>query len=192
MNEISSNRNCNGKDLPKKVGIIYSDIKRKYFPTKEQYISEEKSLRYAENIAKQLEKLGMETYLFAGNASLTDKLKKHKPDVALNLVGSVKGIEFLAASFPGILEFLKIPYTGAGILGESLSYNKFLVKKLLEQNGIPVPNYQLFYSHNDPINPNLRFPLMAKLNEIHGAVELTFDSISETEKHLRDRLKFLI
>src|SRR4030042_2280104 len=192
MNEISSNRNCKGKDFPKKVGIIYSDIKRKYFPTKEQYISEEKSLRYAENIAKQLEKLGMETYLFPGNASLTDKLKKHKPDVALNLVGSVKGIEFLAASIPGILELLEIPYTGAGILGESLSYNKFLVKKLLEQNGIPIPHYQLFNSSKDVVDSNLRYPLISKLNEIHGSVELDRFCISENERHLRDRLKYLI
>jgi D-alanine-D-alanine ligase len=34
--------------------------------------------------------------------------------------------------------------------------------------------------------------LISKLNEIHGAVEITRDAVSENEKHLRDRLKFLI
>jgi D-alanine-D-alanine ligase len=70
--------------------------------------------------------------------------------------------------------------------------NKFLVKKLLQQNGIPVPQYQLFNSANDFIDSTLRYPLISKLNEIHGAVEITKDAVSENEKHLRERLKFLI
>ncbi|PJC66438.1 hypothetical protein CO018_01960, partial [Candidatus Beckwithbacteria bacterium CG_4_9_14_0_2_um_filter_47_11] len=112
--------------------------------------------------------------------------------VVLNLVGSVKGNEYLASSIPGILELLDLPYTGAGILGEALCYNKFLVKKLLEQNGIPVPRYQLFNTALDQLDPTLRFPLISKLNEIHGAVEITKNAVSETEKHLRERVKFLI
>jgi D-alanine-D-alanine ligase len=108
------------------------------------------------------------------------------------LVGSVKGFEFLASAIPAVLELLEIPYTGASILGESLSYNKFLVKKLLEQHGVPVPRYQLFNTHKDPLDSTLRYPLISKLNSIHGAVELTKDCISDTEKHLRQRLKYLI
>lgn len=192
MNGISSAKNGSNIDLPKKVAVIFSDVKKKYFPTKEQYISEEKSFRYATTISHYLEKMGMKTILLPGNGSLAFKLKKHKPDVALNLVGSIKGIEFLAASIPGILELLEIPYTGAGILGESLSYNKFLVKKLLEQNGIPIPHYQLFNSSKDPIISNLRYPLISKLNEIHGSVELDINCISENEKHLRERIRYLI
>jgi len=38
----------------------------------------------------------------------------------------------------------------------------------------------------------MRFPLISKLNEIHGAVEVTEAAISHNEKELRDRLKFLI
>ena len=62
-----------------------------------------------------------------------------------------------------------------------------MVKKLLQQAGIPTPTYQLFDTPNDILNPTLRFPLISKLNEIHGAVEITDDSISETENHLRNR-----
>ncbi len=192
MNQISSNSGKNGYDLPKKVGIIYSYVKRSYFPTYSQYITENDSRKEANLTAKCLKRMGIGVKLYPGNWTLLKRLEKDRPEVVINFAGSVHGIEFLAASVPGVLELLEIPYTGTGILGESLSYNKFLVNKLLEQNGIPVPNYQLFNSYKDPINPNLRFPLISKLNEIHGAVELTFDSISETEKHLRERLKFLI
>lgn len=182
----------NKRSLPKKVAILYSDVKREYFPTKDQYITEKDAYRDAKVISRYLKKLKIKTSLFPANETLPENLKKFKPDVALNLVGSVRGCEYLASTIPALLELLEIPYTGAGILGESLSYNKFLIKKLLQQNGVPVPHYQLFNTPFDPIDPTLRFPLISKLNEIHGAVEITRNAISENEKHLRERLKFLI
>ena len=185
-------RKNNSYYLPKRIGIIHSDVKRKYFPTESSFITEKDAAVEAKLVAKHLEKIGIKCTLYPGNSLLPFKLKRDKPEVVINFVGSFKGLDFLSSTVPGVLELLEIPYTGAGILGESLNYNKFLVKKLLEQNGIPVPNYQLFNTPYDILNPNLRFPLISKLNEVHGAVEITLDSVSETEKHLRDRLKFLI
>ena len=191
LNGATTNSNGFNK-FPKKVGIIHSDVKRRYFPTYEQYLTEKDAVADAKAVAGYLKKLDIKTTLFAGNVKLPEKLKKSKPQMVINLIGSVRGNEFLAATIPALMELLEIPYTGAGILGESLSYNKFLTKKLLEQNGIPVPQFQLFNTQNDPLNPTIRFPLISKLNEIHGAVEITNDSVSETEGHLRARLKFLI
>ncbi len=185
-------RMLNKKTLPKMAAVIYSDVKREYFPTEAQYLTEKDALRDARITAEYLNKMKIKTFLFPANEKLAAKLRRSKPEVALNLVGSVKGNEYLASTIPALLELLDIPYTGAGILGESLSYNKFLIKKLLQQNGVPVPYYQLFNSPTDPIDPTLRFPLISKLNEIHGAVEITRDAVSENEKHLRERLKFLI
>ena len=112
--------------------------------------------------------------------------------MVFNLVGSVRGQEYLSSTIPGILEALDIAYTGAGILGESLAYNKYLVKDLLQSHGIPIPRCQLLPTATTVLDPNLRFPLISKLNEIHGAVEITKDAVSANEKHLRERLKFLI
>ncbi|OGM32049.1 hypothetical protein A3D01_02925 [Candidatus Woesebacteria bacterium RIFCSPHIGHO2_02_FULL_39_13] len=182
----------NGYDLPQTVGIIYSEVKREYFPTEAQFLTEKDALQDTKIIASYLEKMGIKVPLIPGDELLTERLRRIKPEMVMNLVGSVQGNEYLASAIPGILEMLDIPYTGAGILGESLSYNKFLVKKLLQQNGVPVPDYQLFNSYSDYLIPTLRYPLISKLNEIHGAVEITKDAVSENEKHLRERLKFLI
>ncbi len=182
----------NSNHFPKKIGIVYSEVKRAYFPTEIQYLTEKDAKKEAKIIATYVEKSGIKPLLYAGDQNLSENLKKDRLDMVINLVGSVKGNEYLASTIPGVLELLEIPYTGAGILGESLSYHKFLVKKLLEQNGIPVPHYQLFNTSGDPLDPTLRFPLISKLNEIHGAVEITKDAVSENEKHLRERLKFLI
>ncbi|OGK18519.1 hypothetical protein A2866_00920 [Candidatus Roizmanbacteria bacterium RIFCSPHIGHO2_01_FULL_39_8] len=178
--------------FPSVVGIIYSEVRREYFPTEVQYLTEKDAYRDAKIIGGYLEKLGIKTLLYPGDAELPEKLRRDNPELVFNLVGSVKGNEYLASTIPAVLELLDIPYTGAGILGESLVYNKFLVKKLLEQNGVPIPHYQLFNTFSDPISPTLRFPLISKLNEIHGAVEITQDAVSENEKHLRERLRFLI
>lgn len=182
----------NGYGLPNKVGIIYSDVNREYFPTEAQYITEKDADKDAEIISAYLEKLKIKTYLYPGNTYLPKLLRKDKPEIVINLVDSIKGYENLSSAIPGVLELLEIPYTGADILGMSIDGNKFLVKKLLQQNGIPVPQYQLFNTQTDILDSTLRFPLISKLNEIHGAVEITQDAVSENEKHLRDRIRFLI
>lgn len=183
---------ANTFDLPKKVAILFSDVKRSYFPTEAQYITEKGADQDAALIGNYLSSLGIEVFLYPGNMHLPAHLRRDRPEVVINLVDSVKGDERLAASIPGVLELLDLPYTGADILGLSLDTNKFVTKKLLEQNGIPVPHYQLFNSATDYLDPTLRFPLISKLNSIHGAVEITRDAISEQEKHLRQRMRYLI
>ena len=181
-----------GREMPHKVGIIYSDVRRDYFPTEEQYITERDADKDAAVIARYLETLGMTVELYPGNAALPGKLRRDRPELLINLVDSVKGDESLASTIPAVLELLDIPYTGTDVLGMSLDTNKFLIKKLLQQNGIPVPQYQLFTTPTDYMDPTLRFPLISKLNAIHGSVEIDRNAVSETERHLRERLRYLI
>ena len=187
-----SNNSDNGIALPKKIGVIYSEVKREYFPTESQYITEKNSHEEAEIVAEYIRKMDIEVFLYPGDEGLAVSLQRDKPELVFNLVGSIRGKEYLESAIPAVLELVDIPYTGAGILGESLGYNKFIIKKLQQQAGVPTPAYQLFNSFSDPLDMELRFPLISKLNEIHGAVEITKDAVSENEKHLRDRLKFLI
>jgi D-alanine-D-alanine ligase len=184
--------NGNGSLMPKKLTIVYSEVKREYFPTEVQYITEKDAETNAEAVAGYVEKLGIKAHLIPANADLAQHLRTEKPEMVMNLVDSVRGNEYLSSTIPAILEFLQIPYTGTSVFGMSLCFNKFLTKKVLEQNGIPVPRYQLFNTSHDFLDPTLRFPLISKLNEIHGSVEITQDSVSENERHLRDRLKYLI
>ena len=179
------------EDFPKSVGILYSEVKREYFPTEARYITEKDAKSHSELVGKYIADLGIDVKLYEGVPEVTALLKKDKPDMVFNLTGSIKGQEYLASAIPGILEAMEIPYTGAGILGESLSYNKFLTKDLLNSHGIPVPNFQLMTHYKSPLYQNLRFPLISKLNEVHGSVEISADAVSENEKHLRERVKFL-
>lgn len=176
---------------PLTITILYSDAKREYFPTEQMYIAEAEVKARALIVSKYLNKMGIKTNLLAGDNNLSKNLEKDKPDMIINLVDSVRGVEELCCAVPGILEVINIPYTGTGILGLSLSTNKFLTKKLLEQSGVPVPKYQLFSSSTQKIG-KLRFPVISKLNSIHGSVDINKDAISENEKQLRKRLRYLI
>lgn len=192
MQSIATISNNDSLKDVKKVGIIYSDVKREYFPTEEQYLTEKDAHEDAELVAARLTTLGFKVMLYPGNDSLIENLKKDKPDVVFNLVDSIKGNEYLSSTIPGILDTMDLPYVGAGLLGLALCYNKFLMRKLLRNAGIPVPNFQLFNTPSNALDVELRFPVISKLNEIHGGVEIGYDAISEDEKHLRERVKFLI
>jgi len=189
--ENMTNKLKNGNGYPKSIALLYSDAKREYFPTEEQYLTEAEVLPRAKIVAKYIEKLGIKTYLFPGNKDLPELIRKYRPEMAINLVDSVWGNEYLQSTIPALLELIGIPYTGCGILGASLVCNKFLVKKIQEQNGIPVPHYQLVSSASDIIDPKLRYPLISKLNGVHGAVEITADAVSDNESHLSKRIKYL-
>jgi len=185
-------RNLGDLVLPQKIAIIYSDVRREDFPTEELYITEKDADVDAVVIGRHLEALGVTVALYPGNADLPERLRHDRPDLVLNLVDSVKGDETQSATIPAMLELLEIPYTGTGVLGMALDSNKFVVHKLLQQNGIPVPHHQLLTTPNDYLDPTLRYPLISKLNAIHGSVEIGREAISENERHLRKRLRFLM
>ena len=182
----------NEVSLPKKVAVVYSDVKREYFVNEEDYLTEEDADVYAGDVAQHISKMGIEVASFACDNQITDNLKKYAPDMALNLVDSIRGDTSLGSSVPGLFEVLHIPYTGAGVLGWSLGTNKFLMYQLMRSNGIPIPNHQLVSSSSDMIDPNLRYPLFPKLNIEHSSIGIANDSICENERELRAKLKDLI
>lgn len=192
MNQDGASKSIEPLSLPKKVAILYSDVKREYFSTEETYLSEEGADLYAGEVAKYIEKMGIEVTTIAGDDQMAQNLQKFAPDMAINLVDSVRGQSSLGSSVPGVLEILHIPYTGAGTLGWALGSNKFLMYQLLQSSGVPVPTHQLVSSSTDMIDPELRYPLFPKLNYEHSSIGIGEDSICKNEKELRAKLKDLI
>ncbi len=178
--------------LPKKVAILYSDVKREYFATEEAYLTEEGADIYAGDVAKYVEKMGIEVTTIPGDDHMAANLVKFGPDMAINLIDSVRGQSTLGSSVPGVLEILHVPYTGAGTLGWALGTNKFLMYQLLQTSGVPVPTHQLVSSSTDMIDPSMRYPLFPKLNYEHSSIGVASDSICHNEKELRAKLKDLI
>lgn len=182
----------NKKIIPEKIAVICSDVKKEYFPTLQAYETEKYALRDAKKIAYYVAKLGMAAKVFPANTRLIAGLKSFQPDLAINVVDSIDGVDSKAATVPALLEFLHIPYTGCSAVSIAIGYNKYLVKQLMDEQGIPVPKGQLFTDYSTPLKKSLQFPLISKLNNIHGSVGLINDSISDNETHVRKRIKSLL
>lgn len=177
--------------LPRRIAVVYTDVRREYYTTEEAYLSDADADLYAGEVAKYIAKLGVDVELIRGDSDFPTRLKKLKPDMAFNLVDSVRGDITLGSSVPGVFEVLGIPYTGAGTLGWSLGCNKFLMYELLESSGIPVPAHQLVTSPSEMLDPSLRYPLFPKLNNEHSSIGIDADSICRSERELRAKLRDL-
>lgn len=89
----------------------------------------------------------------------------------------------------GLLELLKIPYQGAGVLGSAMAMNKLASKQLYEYAGIPIPDYMLLnkkdaVAHKDVI-ARFGLPLVVKPVNAGSSVGVT---IVKTEDQLGDAL----
>ena len=96
-----------------------------------------------------------------------DKIKEINPDVAFIALHGKGGED---GSIQGLLEWLKIPYTGPGIASSSICMNKILTKKLMLQNEIKTPKFLEFNADNSfcyddaemLIEKELGFPVVLK------------------------------
>ena len=95
-------------------------------------------------------------------------------DVALLILHGPNGED---GTVQGLLDLLKIPYQGAGVLGSSLAMNKLTSKNLYLQAGIPVPSF-LSCEKGDSVNfsyilDTLGLPLVVKPASAGSSVGMT-------------------
>src|SRR5512146_341342 len=126
--KLHPGKNGDSDEYPGKVGIIYSDVRKSYFPTEAQYLTEKGAQEDAQVIADHFTAMRSAVFLYAGDEELSLSIYRDQQDVVINLVESVRGDERLAFTIPRMLANLGIPYTGADADGMELDTNKFLVK----------------------------------------------------------------
>jgi D-alanine-D-alanine ligase len=62
---------------------------------------------------------------------------------------------------PAMLEMAGVPYTGAGPLGHTVSLDKVVTKILMQNAGVPTPNFKVM-NRTDMDDSGLTFPLIVK------------------------------
>ena len=118
------------------------------------------SLRSGKNCLAALHRLGYK------NAAIVD--------VSENVMNDLQGYDFayntLHGKFgedgciQGVLEIMKIPYTGCGVMSSSICMNKEYTKKIMSTAGLPLITSVYLLQDEDPIKKveNLNYPLMIK------------------------------
>ncbi len=100
-------------------------------------------------------------------------LKVSPIDVDQNIASCLQNIDlaFIAlhgtygedGCIQGLLEYFQIPYTGPGVTGSALAYDKLKSKEIFKFHGIPTADYEVFYRNQDqPIERTLGLPVVVK------------------------------
>ncbi|MDQ5968389.1 MAG: D-alanine--D-alanine ligase, partial [Cyanobacteriota bacterium erpe_2018_sw_39hr_WHONDRS-SW48-000098_B_bin.30] len=110
-----------------RVGVLYGGMSNE----------REVSLRSGKNCFNALKRLGYDqAVLIDVSENIAQDLKQLQIEVAFLCLHGRYGED---GTVQGLLELLKIPYTGTGVLGSALSMNKPLTKRVLSAQNLPYP-----------------------------------------------------
>jgi D-alanine-D-alanine ligase len=140
-----------------------------------------------EAISSALTSRGHHVTFLEGDATLYDNLRQVKPDICFNICEGHFG-DGREAQVPAILEMLRIPYTGSRVLTLALALDKPMTKRVLTYHGLPTPPFQTIERVNEPLDPDLKFPLFVKPSREGTGMGVSAESIVQDEAQLRSQL----
>ncbi|MHB8893909.1 MAG: D-alanine--D-alanine ligase [Candidatus Geothermincolia bacterium] len=149
----------------------------------------EVSLETGRAIAGALRELGHETVEVDVDSELPLKLSGIKPDAAFMALHGRAGED---GTVQGMLEVMRIPYTGCGVLSSAMTIDKVVTKEILAYHGLPVIEEIVLrrdYSPQeiDQAGAVLGFPVMVKpACEGSSIGVVRVDSRDELERALPD------
>ncbi|MBS2010394.1 MAG: D-alanine--D-alanine ligase [Cyanobacteria bacterium SZAS TMP-1] len=109
------------------IGVLYGGLSNE----------REVSLRSGQNCFNALQRLGYKNAkLIDVGENLAEDLKANHIEVAFLSLHGRYGED---GTVQGLLELLKVPYTGSGVLSSALAMNKPLTKRVLSAQGLPYP-----------------------------------------------------
>ncbi len=123
-----------------------------------------------------------------GNLSLIEELPRLQPDLCFNICEGHWG-DSRESHVPALLEMLRIPYTGSGVLTLALTLDKPMTKRVLAYHGLPTPEFQAFEAEDEPLDPRMRFPMFVKPSREGTGMGVSGQSIVRDEAELRGQLR---
>jgi D-alanine-D-alanine ligase len=140
---------------------------------------------------RALRSAGHDVIPMEGDASLPDNLLKYKPDICFNTCEGHHG-NSREAQVPAILDMMRVPYTGSGVMTLAIALDKAMTKRVLQFYSIPTPAFQTFVTGNEQLDHRLTFPLFAKPALEGSGIGITEKSICRTPRELREQLRYLL
>ena len=128
----------------------------------------EKDISYktASAVEQALTELSCPYFKVEADRNIFETLKKEQPDRVFIATHGPFGED---GCLQGICEFLKLPYTGSGVLTSAMCMDKFHFKKILIQNQIPTPHFTLVEDNFDYASVK-QYPVVVKAS--HGGSSL--------------------
>jgi D-alanine-D-alanine ligase len=120
----------------------------------------EVSLMSGSAILQALLDLGYRAMAVEADELLPQRLRGENIEVAFIALHGSLGED---GSTQGLLEMMRIPYTGSGILASALSMNKAVSRQIFQQNGLPVPRFFFLARQPEGGIPLLKIPFSLPL-----------------------------
>jgi D-alanine-D-alanine ligase len=118
-------------------------------------------------------------------------LRALRPRLVFNLTECVDGDRSQDAAIAGLLDLLRMPYTGSGPGGLRLARDKALSKHIVADLGVAVPRYFVIPARGLVRNPRVPYPLIVKPQFGDGSDEVRVNSLVKNERELRERVRVL-
>jgi len=146
------------------IGVVYNLKRKKVGELGFEEEAEFDSQSTVDGICSTIQKFGLKVSAVEATKTLAEDLREQKIDVVFNIAeGSKKRAR--EAQVPAICDLLGIEHTGSDATCLAVTLDKALTKKILSQDGILTPHYRLYQGGSKPVEPGLRFPVIAKPNQ---------------------------
>jgi len=125
--------------------------------------------------------------------ALVDGLHAHADvDVVFNLAERFGDSSAQDSAVAGLLEMLKMPYTGASAAGLILARDKALTKMVFAYHGLRIPHFMVCRRGAAVQRPSdVRFPLIVKPLDEDASVGIAKVSVVHDDQALADRVAFI-
>lgn len=141
------------------------------------------SLVTGKAVHEAMKRKGLNTVLIDVDTQIANRLATSNLDMAFIALHGTFGED---GTIQGILEYMKIPYTGSGVLGSALAYDKVASKELFKYHGIPTADYQIFLKEKrKQTKRTLELPVVVKPSNQGSSIGVSIvKSDSDWEKAL--------
>jgi len=130
----------------KRVGVLMGGL------SSEREISIKSGMAVLEALKRQ----GVEAFPVILDGDVVEKVLNAQMDLAFLALHGKLGED---GTIQGLLELLRIPYTGSGVLGSALAMDKVKAKQIFLASGIPTPEFVVW---EEGINPTFPLPWVVK------------------------------
>jgi D-alanine-D-alanine ligase len=142
-------------------------------------------------IRAAIETDGHQTFFIQADRDLPYALKQTRPDICFNIAEGLGG-DAREAQVPALLEMLNIPYTGSKVLTNAIALDKTLTKRIWRDRNLPVSPFQEFTFGDEPLRPEMKFPLFVKPAREGTGMGVNEKAIVNNEAELRERAEYVI
>lgn len=149
----------------------------------------EVSLVSGNAVSESLRRMGVNLTEIDVDAEVVTRLQEAKPDLVVNMLHGKGGED---GSMQGLLEIMRIPYTGSGVLASALAMDKVKTKQVWSQLGLNTAEFYLLNDDSDwqSIINSLGKVVVKPVNDGSSLGVAIVDDVNSLRKQYRDAKQF--